>query len=282
MAFTPPKVWTAVALTVSDMQAQVSDNIAFLKANIALDAAVELTIAAGVVTKTKSYHTIDTAGHIPQDNLDTINGEEDGDVLFLEAEHTDRTVILKHGTGNLQLGGDIYLTGTGQVVALIYNDTLSKWLLVATFNIVREFVANDFQYPLPGTDWTPELFGAGLAAGLGAKKVWLPLNFLKIGDYIISYKLVGDMHEEGGDTCTLDCKLVRVNKDDPITPTNVAGGAIAQVDTDANFDSLATLTAIEVIATDKQYVLEILGTTSNVSGNEAIKVMGAEVMIIRL
>ena len=45
------------------------------------------------------------------------------------------------------------------------------------------------------------------------------------------------------------------------------------------FDSLATLTAAEVVATDKQYYLEILGTTGVA---DAILVMGAEVKVIRL
>lgn len=282
MSWTSPKTMGAETGTSQDWNIYVRDNLNFLKQNIVLEAAVELTIAAGVITKTKSYHFIDTAGDAASDDLDTINGGSDGDILFLEAEHTDRTVILKDGTGNLQLGGDIYLTATGQVVALIYNGTLTKWLLIATFNIVREFTANVFQYPNPGTDWTPAITGATLAANLAAKKCWLPLSFLKIGDYIISYKIVGDMHKEGGDTCTFDCKLVRANKADPLTTTDVAGGSITQVTADGNFDVLATLTDIEVIATDKQYLLELAGTTSNVSSNEAIKVIGAEIMVIRL
>ncbi len=282
MGWTSPKTWTAAALTVADMNKEIRDNLLFLKSNIALEAAVELTIAAGVITKTKASHFVDTQGDDPSDDLDTINGATDGDILFLEAEHTDRTVILKDGTGNLQLGGDIYLTATGQVVTLIYNGTLSKWLPIATYNIVREFTVNTFQYPNPGTDWTPEITGAVLGANLATKKCWLPLNFLKLGDYIVSYKLIGDVHEEGGDTVTLDCKLVRVNKADPLTTSDVAGGGIVQVDADGNFDSEATLTAIEVVATDKQYLLEIQGSTSNASTNEAIKVIGAEVKVIRL
>ena len=277
MPYTAMKTMGAEAGTSSDWNTYLRDNIDFLKANIALDAAVELTIATGEITKTKSYHFVDTQGDAGSDLLDTINGGSDGDILFLEAEHTDRTVILKDGTGNLQLGGDIYLTGTGQVVALIYNGTLAKWLLIETFNIVRGFTSNAFQYPNPGTDWTPAISGAGLAQNLATKKCWLPLNFLKIGDYIISYKLTGDIIE--ADTATLDCKLVRVNKADPITTSDVAGGGIVQLDADGDFDSLATLTAIEVVATDKQYSLEILGTTGT---GDSIIVMGAEVMVIRL
>ncbi len=163
------------------------------------------------------------------------------------------------------------------MVALIYNATLVKWLVLATFNIVREFLSNAFQYPNPGTDWTPELKGAGLGANLAAKTLWLPLNFLKIGDYIVSYKLVGDVVEAAA--VTVDCKLVRINKADPITTTDVAGGGIVQVTADGNFDVEAVLTAIEVVATDKQDTLEITGTCG---AADAITVMGAEVKVIRL
>ncbi len=277
MAWTNPKTWVAAVLTVADMNTHVRDNLNFLKVNIALEAAVELTIAAGEITKTKSYHFVDTQADDPEDDLDTIDSGSDGDILFLEAEHADRTVILKDGIGNLQLGGDIYLTATGQVVALIYNGTLSKWLPIAMFNIVREFMVNAFQFPDTVNDWAPTVEGSALPATRAAVKCWLPLNFLKIGDYIISYKLVGDILETAA--VTLDCKLVRVNLADPITTTDVAGGAIVQLDADGNFDSLATLTDIEVVATDKQYTLEILGTTG---AGDAITVIGAEVMIIRL
>ena len=59
------------------------------------------------------------------------------------------------------------------------------------FSIV--FHVNAFQYPAPGTDWTPALNGATLAQNLAAKKCWLPLNFLKVGDIITTYNLVGDV-----------------------------------------------------------------------------------------
>lgn len=140
----------------------------------------------------------------------------------------------------------------------------------------RTFMVNAFMYPAPGTDWTPQLEGAGLAASLTNKKCWIPLNFLKIGDEIISYKLVGDAVEAAA--LTLDCKLVRVNKADPLTTTDITGGGITQVTADGNFDSEATLGAAEVVATDKQYVLEILGTTGV---GDSIIVVGAEILVTR-
>jgi len=152
----------------------------------------------------------------------------------------------------------------------------------AAYITEKEFTINAFQYPTPGTDWTPTIQGAHLTVNKATKYVWLPLNFLKIGDYIVSYKIVGDMLKGGGDTVILDCKLVRVNLADPLTTSDVAGGGIVQVAVDGDFDVEAVLTAPELVATDKQYLLEILGSTSNVGGSEFITVIGAEVKLFRL
>ena len=143
----------------------------------------------------------------------------------------------------------------------------------------KTFTANSFHFPNPGTDWTPIVQGAYLGASLATKKCWIPLNFLKQGDIIVSYKLVGDAIETTA--LTLDCKLVTVNKADPITTTDVANGAIAQVTADGNFDveaAPAGLTGLATVATDKQYLLEILGTTGVA---DEIYVMGAEVKLYR-
>jgi len=137
------------------------------------------------------------------------------------------------------------------------------------------FHVNAFQYPAPGTDWTPQLEGAHLAQNLAAKKCWLPLNFLKVGDIITAYNLLGDAIEAAA--LTLDCKLVRVNLADPLTTTDIVNGAIIQIDADGDFDQ-AVNPDDETVATDKQYVLELLGTCG---GGDSITVMGAEVTITR-
>lgn len=142
--------------------------------------------------------------------------------------------------------------------------------------ISRVFLANAFQYPNPGTDWTPNIKGAYLGNGLAAKVCWLPLNFLKIGDIITTYNLVGDMVVAG--TTTLDCKLVQVNKADPLTTTDITSGGITQVTADGNFDSTANCTDTTVV-TDKQYLLQITGTTD---AADEIYVTGAEITITRL
>ena len=139
----------------------------------------------------------------------------------------------------------------------------------------RTFLVNEFICPAPGTDWTPQLEGVGLAASKTAKKCWIPLNFLKIGDVITAYNLVGDATEAAA--LTLDCKLVRINKADPLTTTDITNGAITQVTADGVIDSAANPDD-ETVATDKQYVLEILGTTGV---GDSITLIGAEVVVTR-
>lgn len=68
-----------------------------------------------------------------------------------------------------------------------------------------------------------------------------------------------------------------VNKADPLTTTNIAGGGMAQVAADGNFDVVVNPDDT-TIATDKQYILEITGMTS---GSDGLYIIGAEVSITR-
>jgi hypothetical protein len=276
MAWTePPKTWGSEVLSSADMNTYLRDNTDYLKTHIALESASELTIAAGIITVTDAYHMVDTQDDDPTDDLDTISGGEEGMVIFLRAVDAARVVVVKEGTGNIYPGGDVTLDDVTKHISLIQNSA-GNWVPLDSAKDLT-FCVNAFQYPAPGTDWTPQLEGAGLAQSLTAKKVWIPLNFLKIGDAIIVYKLNGDATEAAA--LTLDCKLVKVNLADPLTTTDVAGGGITQIDADGDFSSEAVLTAPEVIAVDKQYTLEILGTTG---AGDSITVIGAEVLIRRL
>jgi hypothetical protein len=97
---------------------------------LSLQAKTELTIASGAVTVTRGFHTIDTEGDAASDDLDTINGGEDGAVLVIRPVHTDRTVVVKHNTGNivLQSGADITLDDSTDKCTLIYDADLAKWI----------------------------------------------------------------------------------------------------------------------------------------------------------
>jgi len=88
----------------------------------------ELTIATGAITATQTYHTVDTESDAATDDLDTISGGTTGDVIFIQANHTDRTVVVKHGTGNIQTSNssDISLDDTTKLVHLLYDG--SNWV----------------------------------------------------------------------------------------------------------------------------------------------------------
>lgn len=276
MAWTDPVAWVAYQkLQAADLNTYVNDNLDFLKQNVLLEASTELTIASGAVTISQTYHDIDTEGDASSDDLDTISGATEGRILILRANHTDRTVVLKNGTGNLDIGGDIYLDDINKRVILIGDSSGNLHLLYTDRQLV--FCVNAFQYPAAGTDWTPTITGAQLGASKTAKKCWLPLNFLKVGDQIVSYYIVGDATE--ATALTLDCKLVRINYADPLTTTDISGGAITQITIDGNFRSQAILTSPEVVAIQKQYLLEINGTTG---ASDQIDVIGAEITIRRL
>lgn len=100
------------------------------QANLVLDAATELTIASGVVTATQGFHTLDTQSDAASDDLDTINGVEAGEIAVFKPASDARTVVVKHGTGNIlcPLGKDISLAedddhvlvvGTGTKVVVV-------------------------------------------------------------------------------------------------------------------------------------------------------------------
>lgn len=117
----------AVAITGTD-GLQV-DNTADIQ-ELRLYDATELTIAAGVITRTQSYHSVDTQNDDPSDNLDTINGGAWGDVLIIRAANDARTVVIKHNTGNIWLIGetDISLEDTEDHISLVYDG--AKWCSV--------------------------------------------------------------------------------------------------------------------------------------------------------
>jgi hypothetical protein len=84
--------------------------------------AVELTISAGVVTATQTYHTIDTEADAATDDLDTINGGTDGDILILGTADSSRDTTVKDATGNIQLDSatDFTLSHANDRLVLMY------------------------------------------------------------------------------------------------------------------------------------------------------------------
>ena len=103
---------------------------------INLGASPTLTIASGVITVTKSTHKIDTEGAAATDNLDTINGGTDGDILILRTANGARDVTIKNGTGNLRTVGDFTLDFREDRIMLQYDGDLGVWVEVSRSNNV--------------------------------------------------------------------------------------------------------------------------------------------------
>jgi len=93
-----------------------------------------LTIAIGVVpiTNAGSIYAIDTEGSAATDDLDTINGGNQGQFIILGNTDAARSVVLKHNTGNIfNPGGiDITLSATTDRVTMTYDSTLAKWIVI--------------------------------------------------------------------------------------------------------------------------------------------------------
>jgi hypothetical protein len=198
-------------------------------------------------------------------------GNHKVDVVAVEIElDEDKAIYFKDSAIHIQAIDDGHLDLTADTSIDVNGD-----IVVTGHSDGQVFHVNAFQFPNPGTDWTPGASGAELGASLSSKKVYLPLNFLKVGDEIASYNLVGDIVE--ANTVTLDCKLVSLNKADPLTTTDITNGGMTQQDADGNFD-VAVNCDDTTVATDKQYYLEIEGTTG---ASDAIYVIGAEITINR-
>ncbi len=140
ISFTP-----AGDIAATDVQGAIEevDDEKLAKLLAAFTVATELTIAAGAVTITQSMHKIDTQADGASDDLDTINGGSEGALLIIRAEHTDRTIVLKDSTGNLDLWtGDIELDETNKYLILTYDETLLKWIIAggAGLNVVSDAV----------------------------------------------------------------------------------------------------------------------------------------------
>ena len=121
--------WAAVAAAVAaDMEhdhsaaAEGGQNLRDIQ-EMQVAAATELTIAAGIITRTQAYHSVDTQDDDPSDDLDTINGGTEGDLLIIRAEDSARTVVVKTGTGNIVLssGSDISLEDDTDHLLLVFD-----------------------------------------------------------------------------------------------------------------------------------------------------------------
>lgn len=95
-----------------------------------LGTATSQTISGGVITATTTRTIVDTEAAAAADDLDTVNGGQDGDILILRATNAARVVTVKDGTGNLNLSADFALNTTRDRITLI-NNAGTAWFELA-------------------------------------------------------------------------------------------------------------------------------------------------------
>ena len=98
---------------------------------LSLGTPTTLTIAAGAVTITKSFHLIDspTTGTT---NLTNINGGQQGNLLVLRPFNDAKTISLRDATGNLRLAGNCNLDQSLDTITLLYDG--SVWIELCRSN----------------------------------------------------------------------------------------------------------------------------------------------------
>lgn len=136
---------TKVALKANDLRASqryfnINDGVDIVCLNpsslpLLSGSATALTIATGAVTliNNSSSYVLDTEGAAATDDLDTISGGQDGQIIILNSANASRNVVVKHNTGNIYNPNafNITLDLTTDLVVLRYDATAVKWIVVS-------------------------------------------------------------------------------------------------------------------------------------------------------
>ena len=122
-------LWDYLNHDVGGIKALTADMLAFGAAQL-------LTIATGVIDATDlSNIRVATEASAATDDLDTINGAVDGQILIIRASDGADTVVCKDGIGNLDLeAGDFSLDSLRDQIVLRFEAALSVWLELSRSN----------------------------------------------------------------------------------------------------------------------------------------------------
>ncbi len=77
-----------------------------------------VTIAAGVITISQSNIQVDTEASASTDNLDTINGGTEGQIIIVHSQSGSRDPTLTE-SGNLKLAGTFLLSDSQDMIVLM-------------------------------------------------------------------------------------------------------------------------------------------------------------------
>lgn len=92
-------------------------------------APTSVTIASDAITVTSSHVIVDTESAAASDNLLTINGGADGDILVLRSANSARDVVVTATSGNIDMAGgaNFTLATVRDRLTLMYEGTASRW-----------------------------------------------------------------------------------------------------------------------------------------------------------
>lgn len=112
-------------------------------------AAQAKTIATGAITVTKNYssYVIDTEGSAASDDLDTISGGQNGQVIFIRSANSSRDINLTT-SGNIVPLGNVssVITDTNIVIGLRYDSGLAKWVAFSSNLVTATKSTNGYSY----------------------------------------------------------------------------------------------------------------------------------------
>jgi len=125
----------------------------FVQLNIG--ATTTLTLSSDAITVTRNRHLVDTQSAAAADDLSTINGSTDGDLLVLQSVSAARVVTIKHNVGNIWMPSatDIVLDDPKKTAQFVYDSTSSKWLHIQVSQLLQLRTA------VPSTTYTPTILG---------------------------------------------------------------------------------------------------------------------------
>lgn len=92
------------------------------------DNRTDVVISAGVISVTSGYMRVDTEGSAATDDVDTINGGVTGMEITITPLSTVRTVVIKHGTGNIRCDGRADFTLDSDLHMVKAKFTGSVWI----------------------------------------------------------------------------------------------------------------------------------------------------------
>lgn len=157
------------------------------------------TISGGAVTYTGAYMVIDTEGGAATDDLDTISGGSDGDILILRSTNNARDITIKHGIGNIilkPLGQDVLLDFENDRIVLQYKQSIGNWEEVSR-SVQSDFTSskttNGYTYLPNGLifQWGSNVLTANTATDI-TLPVAYPTSHLNVSSSIQRSAVAGD------------------------------------------------------------------------------------------